>query len=131
MSGVILKIIGIGICGVVLLTLVKQYKPEFAVLTAVLVSIGIISLFIPYLTAMISAFENIADRAGIELYHIKTVIKIIGVAYVCQFASDICKDAGENSVAGKIELGGKVMIITLSMPIIYGLTELITKIINY
>lgn len=131
MSTVILKIIGIGMCGVVLLSLLKQYKPELAVLTAVLVSIGIILAFVPYLSIIISAFENIADGAGIELYHIKTVIKIIGVAYICQFASDICKDAGENSVAGKIELGGKVMIITLSMPIIYGLTELIAKIINY
>ena len=76
-------------------------------------------------------FENIAEESGIDTAYVKIVIKIIGVAYICQFASDICKDAGESSIAGKIELGGKIVIITMSMPIIYGLLELVSRIINF
>ena len=128
---VVFKIIGLGVTGAVLSLLVKQYRPELAISVPILVSVVILSFCAPYLASVLDMFENIADTAGIEGSHIETVVKIIGVAYLCQFASDICKDAGESSISNKIELGGKLVIITLSMPIIYSLLELVGKIINF
>lgn len=128
---IIFKIIGIGITGAVLSLLIKQYKPELAIAVPILTVGGIVLVCVPYLEAVIRAFEDIANRAGIEMTHMKIMIKIIGVAYVCQFASDICTDAGEKAIASKIELGGRVAIITLSMPIMYNLLELISDIISF
>lgn len=127
----VFKIIGIGICGTVLALTVKQYRPELAIAVPVLSAAAILLLCVPYLSSVLTMFQNIAEESGIDTAYVKIVIKIIGVAYICQFASDICKDAGESSIAGKIELGGKVVIITLSMPIIYGLLELVSKIISF
>lgn len=127
----VFKIIGIGICGTVLALTVKQYRPELAIAVPVLSAAVILLLCVPYLSSVLTMFQNIAEESGIDTAYVKIVIKIIGVAYICQFASDICKDAGESSIAGKIELGGKVVIITLSMPIIYGLLELTSKIISF
>lgn len=126
----ILKVIGIGITGAILSVLVKQYKPEMAVSIPILTVVAILILCVPYLNTLLTYFNDIADRAGIEVTHIKTVIRIIGVAYVCQFASDICTDAGERAIAGKIELAGRIFIIMISMPIIYNMFELIDKIIS-
>ena len=127
----IFKIIGIGITGAVLSILIKQYKPELAISIPILTVAVIVMICVPYLRAVISAFEDIANRSGIEMAHMKIVIKIIGIAYVCQFASDICTDAGERAIASKIELGGRIAIITVSMPIMYNLLELISDIISF
>lgn len=127
----IYRVIGLGITGAVLSLLIKQYRPEIAMAIPILTAAAILAMCSPYLNAVVTAFTDIADRAGIELVHMKTVIKIIGVAYICQFASDICSDAGERAIAGKIELGGRIVIITLSMPIIYNMLELVSNIISF
>lgn len=127
----IYKVIAIGITGAALSILVRQYKPEIAIAIPILTVLSILGICIPYLRVATDAFAEIAETTGIGLTHIQTVIKIIGVAYICQFASDICADAGESAIANKIELGGKIVIITLSMPIIYNLLELVYKIISF
>ena len=76
-------------------------------------------------------YKHSEIQTGVNLFHIEIVLKIIGISYICQFAADICKDAGEASIAGKIELGGKIIIISLSMPIIYNLLDLVNHIINF
>ena len=127
----IFRIIGIGITGAVSAVLLKQYRRELAIAVSVITVCIMAGLCIPYLSAVISLVRNIANQAGINPEHIKIILKIIGVAYACQFASDICADAGETSISGKIELGGKIVILTMSMPVIYGLLEVVNKIINY
>lgn len=127
----IYKIVGIGICGAILSLIVKQYRPDFAIAIPILTSAAIIGSCVPYIKTVLELFENIANKTGIEITQLRIVIKIIGIAYICQFASDICRDIGEGSISGKIELGGKVVIITLSAPILYNLLELVGRIINF
>ncbi len=127
----IYKIIGIGITGAVLSLLVKQYRPDFAIALPVLVSIVIFMACAPYIDGITEMLWDISENAGIEMSKVGIIIKIIGVSYICQFASDICTDAGEKTIAGKIELGGKLVIIVLSMPIIYNLLDLVGEIINF
>ncbi len=125
------KIIGVGIIGMVLSLMLKQYKKELAIAVPIITVVLLFLICAPYLSAVITMFEDIAEQAGVELSHMQIVIKIIGVAYICQFASDICRDAGESAIAGKIEIGGKVAIISLSAPIIYSLLSLVSDIINF
>ncbi len=128
---IVLRIVGIGIVTMILSLLIRQYRPEMAVAVSVCGAVLILSMCVPYLSSVIEMFKDIANGAGVNLSHIEIVLKIIGISYICQFAADICKDAGEASVAGKIELGGKIVIITLSMPIIYNLLDLVRDIINF
>lgn len=127
----LIKLIGVGLIGAMLSVFTKQYRPETGIMIPVLTSAVLLGMCLPYISALINMFESIGEAAGINGRHIKTVIKIIGVAYICQFASDICRDSGETAVASKIELGGKVIIISMSMPIIFELLEIISKIISF
>ena len=127
----LIKIIGIGLSGAVLSLIIKQYRPDIAIAVPILTAAAITLLCVPYISSMIDMFERIADQSGISSQQLKIVIKIIGIAYICQFAADICRDAGESSVAAKVELGGKVLIISLSVPIIYDLLGLAAKIVSF
>ena len=56
-------------------------------------------------------------------------MKITGIAFITEFAVSICKDSGESAIASKIDLGGKVVIISMSIPIISTLLETIIKVL--
>lgn len=127
----LIQIIGIGIITAILSLIIKQHRPELAVALPMLGAVAIILCIAPYLKGILTMFEDMANRVGLESRYLHMVIKIIGVAYLCQFASELCKDAGEGSMASKIELAGKVMILTLSMPVIYRLLDLVSDIINF
>lgn len=127
----IMQIIGIGFITTALAVLLKQHRPELAFALPILCTVLIVIFIAPYLNELLNMLKNIAKQTGIESVYIKTIIKIIGAAYVCQFSPELCKDAGEGSVASKIEFAGKIIIITLSTPIIYRLLEIISTIINY
>ena len=127
----IIKIIGIGVIGAFLSLVIKQYRPEIALTIPILVAISILTISVPHIKGLITMLEGIAESARIDIAMAGVVLKIIGIAYVCQFASDICTDAGEKSIASKIELGGKLTIVAMSMPIIYNLLELVSDIINF
>ena len=125
------KIIGIGMIAAVLSLTVKQTRPEIAFALPVLGAAGILFCLVPHLKGILSMFWDIADRVGIESGYLKLIIKMIGVAYLCQCSAELCKDAGEGAIGSKIELGGKLLILSLSVPIVYRLLELVHAIIYF
>ena len=76
---------------------------------------------------ILSVFESLASKARINSGYLKLVDKIVGIAYLAGFGAQICKDAGENSMAAKIELAGKIFILSLGVPIMAGLLEMIIR----
>lgn len=126
----VFKVVGIGIIGTVAALILKAQKPEIALQISIAV-VAVIFLFAaPYLKAVTDMFEELASTVGINLAHVALVLKVIGVAYVVQFGAELCRDAGEGAIASKIELAGKVALLCMSMPIIWGLVGLITGLIN-
>ena len=73
--------------------------------------------------------ENICNKSGINSKYLEILLKMTGIAFLAEFAISICKDSGEGSIASKIELGSKAIIISMSIPIIYNLLEVILKIL--
>lgn len=127
----LLKIVGFGMTAAALSLLIKQSRPEYSMAIPVIVAAAVFGAAAPYIKSVISLFEEIAGRAGMEEMYFRIVIKMIGAAYVTCFASEICRDAGENAVAGKIEFGGKILIISMSMPILESLLSLVSDLINF
>lgn len=80
------------------------------------------------LTGIISLIKSIQDKYSINTQFIAILIKITGIAFLSEFAVSICKDSGEAAIASKIELGSKIIIISMSIPIISNLLEIILKI---
>ena len=125
----IIKIIGIGIVALAIIILMKQYKPEFALYISLLTGILILLLVMDELTGIITLINSIASDSNINSNFINILLKITGIAFLSEFAVSICKDAGETAIASKIEMGSKVIIISISIPIISGLLEIILKIL--
>ena len=124
------KIVGIGITAVVISVLLKKYRPETAVMISVITVAILFGIISPYLKSVMAMFVDLSERIGIEMQYIVIVIRVIGIAYIAQISSEICRDAGENAIGTKIELGGKIVIIAMSMPVIYKLMEVVTEVIN-
>ena len=81
------------------------------------------------LTGIMSLIQTIADKASINQQFLTILIKITGIAFLSEFAVSICKDSGEGAIASKIELGSKIIIISMSIPILSSLLEIILKVL--
>lgn len=125
----IVKIIGISLIALVIIILIKQYKPEFAIYISLLTGVLILLLVMDELQGIISLLQSLANKASINSNFLTILIKITGIAFLTEFAVSICKDSGESAIASKIEIGSKIIIIAMSIPIISSLLEIILKIL--
>lgn len=123
------KIIGIGLISLIIVVILKQYKPEYAVYVSMAAGVLILAFSVEKLTGIISLLQTIADKTYINQKFLGIILKITGIAFVTEFAVSICSDAGEKAIANKIEIGSKVIIIAMSIPIITSLLELVIEIL--
>ena len=124
----ILQIVGLGIVSAVIIIVLRAQKPEIAVQISIITGIVIFMLVASKLSSVLDMLQSFSDKARMDTVYFTTVLKIIGIAYIAEFGAEVCKDAGEASIASKIELAGKVIIVVLAVPIITSLLELITRI---
>ena len=125
----ITKIIGIGIIAVIMIIIVKQYRPEFAIYISIIAGILILIMAIQKMEGIITLIQSISDKAGVNGKFLSIILKITGIAILSEFAISICKDSGESAIASKVEIGSKVIIISMSIPIIGSLLELMINIL--
>ena len=125
----IIKIIGIGLVALVIIIILKQYRPEYAVYASIIAGILILFLAMEKLSGVINLLQSISDKTFINKQFLGILLKITGIAIITEFAVSVCSDAGEKAIASKIEIGSKVIIITMSIPIISSLLELIIEIL--
>lgn len=126
----IIKIVSLGIVATILIVLLKEIRPEFSLFISLLTGIAIFTMILGELTYVIETLSTLARRVNIEFAYFSTILKIIGMAYIVEFGAQISRDAGQESIAMKIELGGKVLIMVLSIPILLALMELILKLLS-
>lgn len=125
----IVKIIGIGLISLIIIIIIKQYRPEFTIYISLIAGILIITLSLEKLAGIINILTTLSNKTGLNSQYLGILLKITGIAILTEFAVSICNDAGESAIATKIDLGGKVIIISISIPIIVALLELIIKIL--
>lgn len=125
----IVKIIGVGLIALIIIVVIRQYKPEFTMYVSIIAGAIILFLVLDKVTGIITLLTNLSKKTGINSEYLSILLKITGIAILTEFAVSICKDAGETAIASKVDLGGKVIIISMSIPIISALLEIIMKII--
>lgn len=125
----VIKIIGIGLIALIIIILLRQYKPEFAFYVSIIAGVLILILVMDKLTGIFDLIKSIANKTSINTSFINLLIKITGIAFLSEFAVSLCKDSGESAIASKIEFGSRVIIISMSIPIISSLLELVIKIL--
>ncbi|WP_207706938.1 stage III sporulation protein AD [Alkalibaculum sporogenes] len=125
----IFKIVIIGIMGTVFIVLIKKYNPEYQVFISIATGVIILLFIYSYLGPILASFQQLWSRVDMDSRYFEILMKVIVIAYVTEFGSQICQDAGEKSIGMKIELAGKVIIIYLSVPIVLSLIDFIIKLI--
>lgn len=123
------KIIGVGLIALIIIIILRQYRPEFTIYVSLIAGVIIFILVSNQLFGIINILQDFANKASINSKFLRILLKITGIALLTEFAVSVCKDAGENAIASKIDLGGKVIIISVSIPIISALIETVIKIL--
>lgn len=125
----IIKIVGIAFITLIIVIVLKQYKPEFAMYASILGGAIILLMSMSKLSGIINLLENMALKTAINGEFLEILIKITGIAFLTEFAVSICKDSGETAIANKVDLGGKVIIVAISIPIVSALLETLIKVL--
>lgn len=121
------KIVILAIIGVFFIVLLKEQKASFAFLLGLAICMILIFNILDYGTVILnglSVFEAYFDSSG---YYIKLILKMVGITYLCEFGTQICKDAGQGAIASQVEMFGKVMVLVTGLPIVLAIIEQIVK----
>lgn len=115
----------LGIAGALLAIQLKQQKAEFSIYLCVGISLLIFFSIFNYLEVIIETMHEVASTINLDNTYITTLLKMLGVTYVAEFSSGICKDAGYQTIASQIEIFSKLTILVLSLPILVALLQTI------
>ncbi|MDK2903419.1 MAG: stage sporulation protein [Clostridiales bacterium] len=126
----IVQIVSIGLVAAILAITLRQQRPEMALIVSIAAGVVIFFMIAGKLSVAIQALNEVMRKAQLNNVYFTTVLKIIGIAYITEFGSQICKDAGEGSIASKIELAGKVLIMVLALPIVLAVFDLISSVMQ-
>ena len=125
----VIKIIGIGLISLIIIIIVRQYKPEFTLYISLLAGALILLFIMGKIEEIIDLLTTLSNKTAINNEFLELLIKITGIAFLTEFAVSICKDTGESAIASKIDMGGKVIIVSMSIPIISSLLETVVEIL--
>lgn len=123
----IIKIVLLAIFTVITAVILKNYKPEYSILVILAVSLGFLFLGVSMFAQMGSQLEGIRFFYEENRHYYKVLFKMVGITYLCEFASGICRDAGYQSVAGQVELLGKIIILLSGLPVLLAIIETIVE----
>jgi len=125
----VFKIVSFAIVSIVLIILLKQQKPEIALLLTIVVAVSILFIAVDKLSGIFELLETLVAKSGINKNFLSIILKITVIAYIVEFGKNICVDAGQSSIATKLEMAGKVIIVCLSLPIISSLVNILTGLV--
>ena len=113
----------IGVAGVLLAVQFKSGKAEYGIYISIALSLLIFFGILGQIRAVIRMVETIGTYISMDTVYIGTLLKMLGITYIAEFSSSICKDAGYQTIAGQIEIFGKLAVLVLSMPILMALLD--------
>ena len=117
----VFKIIAIGVICAIVIVYLKSINSEFSIPVFICSGILMLILTVNYVTNFIAVFNDIASVSKIDNSVLKLILKIVAIAYLFEFSSTLIEDFGLKSIADKVLFAGKIVILTMSAPIIKNL----------
>lgn len=117
----IIQIVCIGVLGTMLALQFKNGRSEYGIYLSIAISLIIFFGMGGYLQTIVDTIDTISNFVKVDSDYITAILKMLGVTYLAEFASAICKDAGYQTIAGQIEVFARLTILALSMPILKAL----------
>ena len=126
----IIVICALAVAVTVIITLMKELKPEFCVIISVAFGAIVLSVLAGPIKKVVDLLFSVAEMTGISNDLLEPMIKIAGISLIAEFASSICMDAGHTAIAGRVETTAKITILALSAPIILDILNKLTSVIR-
>lgn len=123
-----IKIAMIGVIAVLLALSLKREQTGIGMLVVLAASILILGLSMTKMQGVLQVVQSLEDTLQEDAVYVQVLLKMLGITYIAEFGSSLCRDAGYGAVGGQIEFYGKLMLLAVSMPIIENLIEVITGI---
>ena len=113
----IFQIAAIALCGVVTVSLIREYKPEAAIYIVIATVLIIFGFILHQLASVFEFLRTVYDKVSYSKAFFPILLKVLAVAYIADFVAQVCKDSGEEAIGGKVELAGKVIIFYIAVPV--------------
>ncbi|MBR1554981.1 MAG: stage III sporulation protein AD [Oscillospiraceae bacterium] len=115
------------IIGCILVLILKQYQKSYGVLLSIGICTVVMMTAMPQIERIFDTAENICERSGMENSYFRILCKAIGISYLTQLGTDICRDCGENAVGTAVEMCGRILLVMLSLPLFLTLAETVLE----
>ncbi len=125
----VFQIAAFGLLAASIVVLVRAYRPEMALQISIVAGLLLLLYIVAQVSGILTSLQAISEKYGVNSAYIGILIKIIGIAYIAQFAGEICKDAGESAMASKVELGGRIMILAAALPAAVTLLDMVAALL--
>lgn len=107
----------------------RSTYPEYATILAILFTVIILLRVLGPMRDMIQVFYQLGQGTGVAGRYFDVLLRTMAVAYITAFGSQICKDAGEKSLAIAVEFAGKLIVMIIALPIILGVVEALVNLL--
>lgn len=124
-----IQIVAFGLIATVLAVVIRGQRPEMAMALSVAAGVVIFLMMLGRIGSVVEIIRDLSDRAGVSVIYLGTILKIVGIAYIAEFGSQICRDAGEGALAAKVEFAAKVLIMVLAVPILVAVLQALLKLV--
>ena len=114
----VIKVIGIGFITLIITIILKEYRKEYYIYALLIGGALIIIYSLGTIKSIISFINDLSNNKNYNNEFITLLLKLTGISILIEYAVSICKDAGENAIANKIDFGGKIIVISMSIPVI-------------
>ena len=125
----VIKIVGVSIFSVIMIIILKNYRPEMALVLSIITGIGIMLYAISKMSSVINVLNDLVSKSGVNKEFLLIIIKVIGIANIVEFGKNVCIDAGQSSIATKLEMAGKVVIVVLTIPLVSSLVNVLVGLV--
>lgn len=103
---------------------------EYSTLLSIGACLFIVSFIIGRLGNVLDSIDRITGYININMEYISILLKMLGISYICEFATNICKDAGYGAIASHIELAGRVTMVVMSLPILFHVIDMVARLMG-
>ncbi len=123
------KILGVAIVTCIAYLVVKPVKPDYAIFISVVGGMVVLFFTISYLSQIFDVLNNIFNMSNLNTSLYVLIFKIIGIGYLTEFTASICFDTGNGSLADKVLLGGKIVILVMALPIVTSILNIVMELL--
>ena len=123
----VMRMAGMSMASAIAVLLLRRMRPEMGLTAALAAGILLLTMALPMISQVIGGITSMARSGGVKQHYLTQLLKVAGISLLMDFAAQTCRDAGEEGLAMKTELAGRVMLLSLALP---AMQALLTQILS-